>query len=427
MNISSIRILVVSLFFLILVAAFFSAAETGMMAINRYRLRHLARKKNRPARRVSELLERPDRLLGVILLGSNIVSITASALVTVLALHLFGDIGVVLGTVLLTFILLIFGEIAPKTLATIYPERVAFTSSLPLKILLKIAYPIVWCVNMIANGLLRLVGVKVGHRGLDVLSREELRTVVGEAAGKIPSSHRDMLLSILDLEKIAVQDIMVPRNDIIGIDIENDWQTILQQLMSSQHARVPIYRENIDQIVGILHLRRALNLIADNRLDKNSLLEIIVPPYFVPEGTALNVQLINFRQHKMRSALVVDEYGDILGLVTLEDILEEIIGEFTTSLVAPSKNIQLQRDDSYLIDGSVSIRDLNRTLDWELPISGPITLSGLIVEYLETLPQIDLCLRIAGYPMEILAIEENTVKTAQIWPKLRRNFAAPNE
>lgn len=419
MSQNSGHILFISILLLLCVSAFFSCAETAMMSLNRYRLRHLMRK-NPSAKRVNDLLQRPDRLLGVILLGSNVVGITASALTTLLAYHWFGDLGVLFGTIILTIAFLVFGEIAPKTLAAMHPEPIALALSLPLKILLTLAYPIVLILNLIVNGLLRLFRVKVSGLDVGVLSHEELHTVVREATKKVGTSHRDMLLSILDLEKASVEDVMVPRNDILGIDIENDWDVILQQLTLSQHTRLPIYRETIENVVGILHLRRALNLLAQNRLDKNSLLGVTEPPYFVPEGTLLNVQLINFRLRKLRSGLVVDEYGDILGLITLEDILEEIVGEFTTNVVATTrKNIRRKKDGSYLVEGGVSVRDLNRIMKWELPITGPKTLSGLIVEYLEMLPQGGLCLRLAGYPIEILEIEENTVKTAQIWPKLR--------
>ena len=419
MNTNSHDVLLLSIFLLLCVAALFSCAETSMMALNRYRLRHLMRKYS-SARRVNDLLQRPDRLLGVILLGSNVVGFAASALTTLLAYHWFGDVGVIFGTILLTIVFLVFGEIAPKTLAAMHPEPIALALSLPLKILLTLAYPIIWILNLIVNGLLRLFRVKVAGLDAGILSHEELHTVVREATKKVGGSHRDMLLSILELEKASVEDVMVPRNEIVGIDIENDWDVILQQLTLSHHTRVPVYRESIENVLGILHLRRALNLLAQNRLDKSSLLEVTDAPYFVPEGTLLNVQLINFRLQKLRSGLVVDEYGDILGLITLEDILEEIVGEFTTNVVASTrKNIRHKKDGSYVIEGGASVRDLNRVMKWELPITGPKTLSGLIVEYLEMLPQVGLCLRLAGYPIEILEIEENTVKTAQIWPKLR--------
>lgn len=420
MSESSIHILIGSLIFLICLSAFFSAAEIGMMSLNRYRLRNLVRKKNRAARRVNELLARPDRLLGIILIGNNFANIGASAIATIIAAYYFGDIGVAIGTVLLTLVILIFAEITPKTLAALYPEQVAFSCSVPLKILLVVLYPLVWIINGISNGLLRIFNIDVRRGGLDTLSHEELRTIVREATGKGVSAYQEMLLRILDLEKITVNDIMIPRSDIMGIDIEDDWDKILKQLTVSQHTRIPVYRDTLDHMEGMLHLRKALNLLAEKRLNKRTLLGIVDEAYFVPSGTPLNIQLINFRRKKICSALVVDEYGDIEGLVTLEDILEEIVGEFTTDIAATRRSVVLQKDGSYLVSGNVSIRELNRSLNWELPVKrGTKTLSGVIVEYLETLPSTGVGLRLAGYPIEIVEVEENTVKTARIWPKLK--------
>jgi len=419
LNTGTLHLLIGLLIFLILLSAFFSAAEIGMMSLNRYRLRNLVRQKNATAKRVNDLLERPDRLLGVVLIGNNFANILASSVATFIALKLFGDVGVAIATVILTAVILIFAEITPKTLAALYPEKVAFPSSLPLKILLFLMYPLVWLINGIANGILRLMGIKLKRGVLDTISHEELRTIVREATGKSISMYQEMLLSILDLQKVTVEDIMIPRNEIIGIDIEQDWDIILEQLSVSQHTRLPVYRETIDRVEGMIHLRHALNLNAQNKLTKQNLLAIAGPVYFVPEGTSLNVQLINFRQEKQRIGLVVDEYGEILGLITLEDILEEIVGEFTTNLPTARKDIQRQKDGSYLVDGSATIRELNRTMKWELPSRGPKTLSGAIVEYLETLPRTDVCLRLAGYPIEIDEVEENKVKVARIWPKLR--------
>lgn len=420
MNSSILHLLITLLIFLIFCAAFFSAAEIGLMSLNRYRLRHLVRKRYPAALRVSKLLERPDRLLGLILIGNNFANILASAVATVIAIHLYGDYGVLIATILLTMVILIFAEITPKTLAALHPERIAFLCSGVLKILLFILFPFVWLSNAVSNGILRTFGVKLKRGGLDTISHEELRTIVREATGKAVSHYQDMLISILDLQKIMVEDIMVPRNEIIGINIEENWESILKQLTTSQHTRLPVYSETIEKVRGILHLRHALNLLADNRLDKKTLLEITSEAYFVPESTPLNTQLINFRRERCRSALVVDEYGEILGLITLEDILEEIVGEFTTNLPAARKNILLQKNGSYLVDAGITIRELNRIMKWEFPVAGPKTLSGLIVEYLEALPNKEVCLRLAGYPIEIEEIEENTVKTARIWPKLRQ-------
>jgi Mg2+/Co2+ transporter CorB len=416
----TLHLLIAILVGLILLSAFFSAVEIGMMSLNRYRLRNLVRKHYRPAQRVNFLLQRPDRLLGMVLIGNNFANIVASAIATVIAVHFFGPIGVMLATVVLTLLILIFAEITPKTLAALYPEKVAFRSSLILKGLLYLLYPVVWIVNGISNGILRLLGISVKQRGLDTLSHEELRTILREATGKPISGYQEMLLRILDLEKVTVEDIMVPRNDILGIDLEKNWESVLKKIETAQHTRLPVFRESIDHIEGILHLRRALPLLRKKRFSEQDLLSVLDTPYFVPLGTSLNMQLLNFRQKKLRSAFVVDEYGDIQGLVTLEDILEEIVGEFTTSLTGLSQKIIAKPDGSFLVDGGVSVRELNRMMHWEFPIKGAKTLNGIIVEYLESLPSTGVSLRLAGYPIEIIEVEENTVKTARIWPKLRK-------
>lgn len=390
------------------------------MAINRYRLRHLARKKNAAALRVNALLERPDRLLGVILIGSTFANIFASAVATVLAVRFWGDFGVAATTLILTLIILIFAEITPKILAALYPERIAFGAALPLKYLLKVLYPLVWIASEIAKGLLRLFHIKVAGYKIDSLSHEELRSIVNEAVGKSSSNYHDMLLGILDLGKATVEDIMVPRNEIVGINLDEDWNKILTQLRTCEHTRLPIYHGSIDSVEGVLHLRKVLNLFAENKPNKEDLLRAADQVYFIPEGTPLNKQLINFQQQKVRIGLVVDEYGDIQGLVTLEDILEEIVGQFTTDFSATTKDIISQEDGSYLINGTVNIRELNRALGWELPTDGPKTLNGLILEYLQTIPTTGICLRIAGYPIEVLKIEGNSIKIVRIHPLKRK-------
>lgn len=417
----SSHFLLILLIFLIFLSGFFSTAETGYMSINRYRLRHLARKGNKAAQRVSQLLERPDRLLGVVLIGNTFANIFASSVTTLLAIHYFGSIGVAIATFVLTLVVLIFAEITPKIFAALYPEKIAFSTSIPLKYLLKVLYPLVFLASEIANGLLRLFRVHrvAGHK-IDTLSQEELRTIVNEAVSKSSTRYHEMLLGILDLGKATVEDIMVPRNEIIGLDIEKDWNTILAELKTCQHTRLPIYHHNIDNVLGILHLRKVVNLFAENKPDKQGLIKTADAVYFIPEGTPLNKQLVNFQQLKARIGLVVDEYGDILGLVTLEDILEEIVGQFTTDLVTTTEEVISQKDGSFIVEGSANVRELNRNLEWELPTDGPKTLNGIITEYLETIPKAGICLRIAGYPIEILNVEGNTVKTALIKPLLRK-------
>lgn len=412
----SLHMLYGILIILILFSSFFSGAEVGMMAINRYRLRHLVRQKHRLACLVHRLLKRPDRLLGVILIGNTFANIMASAVATVIAARLYGEMGIVIATVVLTLVILIFSEITPKTMAASRPQQFAFFVVIPLSILLKILYPLVWIANGIANSFLRLFGIRLKQGEIEHLSGEELRSIVYEAGSLIPQKHKDMLVSILDLERVTVNDIMVPRQEVVGIDLNEEWDEILEQLHTSQHTRLPLYRDSIDSVQGILHVRSALGLMVDERLDKAHLLQVAEAVYFVPENTPLNMQLLNFQKEKYRVGLVVDEYGDILGLVTLEDILEEIIGEFTSDVAALSKDVHPQADGSYLVDGSASIRELNRDMQWELPSKGPKTLSGLIIEYLECIPTAGTCVKIAGCPIEVVKVQDNKVKTARVFP-----------
>tara|TARA_B100000989_G_scaffold299040_1_gene292387 strand:+ start:12409 stop:13677 length:1269 start_codon:yes stop_codon:yes gene_type:complete len=418
---TSVGALFIALIALICLSGFFSGSETGMMSLNRYRLRHLARAKNRAALRVSRLLERPDRILGVILIGNTFANILASAIATVIAVRLFGEIGVVIATVILTLVVLIFAEIAPKTLAALFPQRIAFIVSWPLQLLLKILYPVVWLATAVANTILRAFGVKVGHRGADRLTSEELRTVVMESAGRITSHHQEMLLRILDIEKVTVDDVMIPRSEIVGINLDDDWADISQQITGARHTKLPMYRGDINNVQGILHMRDALRLLSEGRLDKASLEKTAREVYFVPEVTPLNIQLLNFRSEKQRLALVVDEYGDIQGLVSLEDVLEELVGEFAGETPSVSKFVTQAPDGSYMVDGSVNIRELNRLMEWEFPTTGPKTLNGLIIEYLETIPEHSACLRLNGYPVEVVEIKDNRVKQVRIYPALRKS------
>ncbi len=413
-------ILLLSVAGLIVFSAFCSGSETGMMSVNRYRIRHLARQKHIAAVRVNYLLQRADRLLGVILIGNTLANVVSSALVTPVVLRVYGTAGVAVASLALTFVILIFAEMAPKTLAATYPEKFSYFVSAPLKFLLLVLYPFVWLATNVTNALLRLLGISLNRQNTDPLSSDELKSVVNEATGRISADRQDMLLGILDLNRVTVNHIMVPRNDIKGIDLNQDWPVILKQLTSSQHTRLPVYRDSIDSVQGVLHLRRALNLMAKEKLTKATLISVMEEAFFVPEATILSTQLVNFRCEKRRLALVVDEYGDIQGLVTIEDILEEVVGDYTTDTADASKHVIRQRDGSYLIAGSISVRELNRTLSWELPEQGPATLSGLIVETLENIPPPGTGVRIAGYPIEIIAIEDNTVKTAKLIPGLRK-------
>jgi len=399
---------------LIIASAFFSGSETGMVAINRYRLRHLARHGHRGARRVEKLLSRTDRLLGVILIGNNFVNNYAATIAALLALAWFGNTGAAVAPIVFTIIMLIFAEVTPKTFAARKPESVAYPASLLLKPLLVLFAPLVWAVSGLSNGLLRLLGVREQPAGTDDLSPEELRTVVNEAGGLIPKRHQKMLLNILDLEKVTVEDIMIPRSEIIGIDIDADLNDILNLMRTSQHTRLPIYRSDPNNIIGILHLRKVSRLLMRPEVNKAELLQFSVEPYFVPEGTPLHKQLINFQNARRRQGVVVDEYGDVLGLITLEDILEEIVGEFTTDLAASSQDILLQEDGSYVVDGTAHLREINRSLHWSLPTDGPKTLNGLILEHLQNIPESNTSLRIEDYLIEVMQVKDNMVKTARL-------------
>lgn len=413
--------LLITLIILIIISAYFSSSETSMMSLNRYRLRHMANDKNKNAMRVEALLNKPDKLIGLILIGNNLVNILASALATILGQRLFGDAGIAIATGVLTLVILIFAEVTPKTLAVLYPEKIAFPSSYILTPLQKLLSPFVWLINGISNGLLRIFGISVNHKSNHALSRDELRSVVNEAGSMIPAHHQQMLLSILELEKVTVDEIMIPRNEIAAIDINQDWEIILKQLKHRTHTMTLLYRDTIDDAIGFVHARDSLLILLKEDFTKTTLLRSVRELYFIPEGTPLNTQLIKFQHNKERIGLVVDEYGDIQGLVTLADILEEIVGDFTTTREpTSSQEIHKQQDNSYIIEGSLGIRDINKEMGWTLPTDGPRTLNGLILEHLETIPTGKVSTRICGYPMEILEVENNMVKLVKVIPHLYR-------
>ena len=409
-----LAVLIGLLVVLLLLSAFFSGSETALMSLNRYKLRHKARSGHRGARLAEKLLQRPDRLIGLILLGNNAVNISASALVGVVSVQLGGELGFAIGTAALTLVVLIFAETAPKTLAALHPENVAFPASYVYYPLLKLLYPFVWLTNAMANGVLFLLGVRHSETDGYSLSREELRTVVFEAGARISGKYQQMLLSILDLEKVTVDDVMVPHNEIIGIDLDQDIEDIAELIRNSQHTRLPVYRDAIDNVLGMLHLRRLANIFTQVEFAKDDLINLLDEPYFVPEGTPLSKQLLQFQKGRRRLALVVDEYGDIQGMVTLEDILEEIVGEFTTDPADEDEDVVRESDDAWLVNGTANIRELNRFMDWELPTDGPKTLNGLIVEYLEMIPEAGTCLTVNGYPIEIIDTADNRVQLARI-------------
>ncbi len=414
----SISTLFIVLAVLLFLSAFFSGSETALMALNRYRLRHLANKGHRGARLAQNLLEKPDRLIGLILLGNNIVNLLASPLAAYIGYRLYGDVGVFSATVLFIVSVLIFAEVTPKTLAAMHPEKFAFPASYIYTPLQYVTYPIVLLINAIANTLLKLCGVSLNQAGLNSLSRDELRTVVQEAGSLIPRTHQNMLISILDLESITVEDIMIPRNEVLGIDIDSDWEDIRSQIANAPFTRMPIYHENLDNIVGFLHLRKIFARIVEDEISLEELKQHVREPYFIPEGTSLNKQLLNFQTEKRRISLVVDEYGDIQGLVTLEDLLEEIVGEFTNAPADLTTDIHPQKDGSYVIDGSTNVRDVNKALQWKLNDEGPRTINGLILEHLETIPETGTSVLIDDHPIEIVRMLNNSIRTVRIQPKV---------
>ncbi len=403
---------------LLILAAFFAGSETALMSLNRYRLRHRASEGSRGARMAEALLARPDRLIGLILLLSTLVNVATPILVGFIALKLGGEFLVAFGAALLAFVLLIFCEVAPKTFGALHPERLALPAAYIYTPLLFLLYPFVWFTNLLANGVLLMFGVS-RQVAANSLSSEELRTVVAEAGAMIPRRHQQMLVSILDLENATVEDIMVPRNEIVGIDIDDDWDRIMEQLRQSQHTRLPVYQGEIDRIIGLLHMKQVVHELAREHLDLENLTAAAQArePYFVPSGTTLNTQLLNFQRNKRRMAFVVDEYGDIQGLVTIEDILEEIVGEFTTDpATMMHKDVHTEADGSYVASASVTIRALNRSMRWNLPTDGPKTLNGLIVEFLETLPEPGTTLKMSDYMLEVLQTGDNAIKTVRIRP-----------
>jgi len=404
------------LFVLIVLSGFFSSSETGLMAINRYRLKHLANGGHRGAKLAQNLLTRPDRLIGLILLGNNMVNILAASIATEIAIRLFGDSGIWISTLVMTVIVLIFAEVAPKTVAALYPEKIAFPASYVLVVLLKLLNPVVWLVNSFANLLLRPFGVKTDVVALERLNREELRTLVTEG-GQISNDHQRMLVNILDLEQASVEDVMVPRGEITGIDLNDDWIDILNQLTQTVYTRLPVYRENIDNVVGLLHMRTIISKLSAGGLNFEDLQDSVRRPYFVPEGTSLTRQLLEFQSNERRMGLVVDEYGDIQGLVTLDDILEEIVGEFTPEGRGRTRTMRRLDDGSYLVDGSTSVRTLNRRLNWNLPYDEAHTIRGLIIEELEVIPEGKCSIKINTHVMTIVDIRDNVIHKILIKPE----------
>jgi Mg2+/Co2+ transporter CorB len=406
-------VLIACLVLLLLFSAFFSGAETALMTLNRYKLMHLVKARHPGAMRAQALLKRPDRLIGFILLGNNFVNIMASSLTTVISLRVVGEAGIAIAAGVLTLIILIFSEVAPKTLAALYPDKLAFRASWVILPLMRLFYPVVWVVNTIAIILLRLLGFKTDHQAHGALNKEELRTVVAEASAMIPERYQNMLLSVLDLESATAEDIMIPRNEIVGIDLEDSLEDIVEQIRNSVHTRLPVYRKSIDKVFGLLHLRKVLIAMSRGDFSKETLVKNLDRIYFIPENMPLHRLLLNFKQEQLRFGLIIDEYGDVLGLVTLEDLLQEIVGEFTTTTL----DVKQEKDGSYLVDGSITLRELNRITGWALPTEGPKTLNGLIIEYLETIPEPGTSLQLFEHRLEITRTEGNVIRQCRFYPQ----------
>lgn len=390
------------------------------MALNRYRLRHQARLKKRYAIRLLQLLKRPDRMLGTILIGNNFANILASSLATLIALHYLGERGAIFSAVVLTFIILIFAEITPKTLAALYPDKVGRIVGYPIQVMLVLLYPVVWLCSTISNAILRLIGINVSSHVVEPLSRDELRSVVYDASGKISRQYQAMLLGILDLNQLTVDDIMIPQHEVVGIDFEEPLLAMINKMKELNQDWVPVYRENMNRLIGVLYIRDIMKLWATEiPVTKELVQQFLQEPYFVPEGTPLGTQLASFRESQDKIAFIVDEYGEIMGMITLNDILEEIVGDLKSGSTS-GKRLQLQADGSYLVDGRMTIREFNRSTEWILPLRGPRTINGLIVEYLEALPHSGTAILVDDYPIEIMQVKENSVKLARVHPKLKR-------
>ena len=405
--------LVASILILLFLSAFFSSSETGMMALNRFRLKHLIKQKDKSAIRANKLLQRPDRLLGIILIGNNFVNILAAALTTILCLRLFGDSGVFIGSIILTMIVLIFAEVTPKTFAANYAEKVALPASIILKFLQKILYPLVWIVNFFSNSILKLFGVEEKQSD-DDLSPDELKSILENSGDLIPSRYQEMLLSVLELDKISIDEVMIPKNEVIGIDLSKDINEIKIFLESSKKEFFPIFDQNLDDIKGIIDLYGINSFLSSNKHDKDSLLDNSEEVYFALENTSLNIQLNNFQKDKKKVAIVLDEYGSVKGIIDIKDILEEIVGELADPHDEAKVDIKKQKDGSYLIDASISVREINKKIGWNLPLSGPKTLNGLILENTETIPEANISLEIENYLIETILIKDNMIKFTKI-------------
>ena len=403
------------LILMLILSAFFAGSETALMSLNRYRLRHLVKLKHPGAIKAQRLLQRPDQLLGLMLLGNIFINNFAASLATVIAIKLYTDDEsvIAISTGVLTLIMLIFSEVTPKTLAALKPEPLAFPAAWIYTPLLKIVYPIVWFVNLFVSLILRIVGVDVNKSSHDSLNKEELKSIITESESIMPIRYQKMLLGILDLESATIEDIMTPRNEIVGIDLEADLETIVTQIKNSPHTQLAVYKKSIDRIIGFLHLRKVLVLVNQDSFDKPTIISLLSKPSFIPENTPVHTQMLRFKNEKIRIGLVVDEYGDVQGLVTLDDLLQEIVGE----LITDDTTVTKQSDGSYLVDATITVRELNRVMQLTLPTEGPKTLNGLIIEFMETIPEPGTSIKLHGHRLEIISQDNNTVKLVKFLPK----------
>ena len=401
---------------LLIVSAFFSGSETGMMSLNRYRLRH-QRKKSAGARRAAKLLAVPDRLIGLILIGNNAINILAAIIANMLAIFYVGEAAAPwVATASLTIAVLVFSEVTPKTIAAQNPEWFAFKASHILKPLLKLVWPLVWMVNKLTNGLIVLLGFDPNASRDDGLDTEELRSVVDISGHKISDSHQGMLKGILDLENVTVEDIMIPRNEILGLDIEEDIETLMGKMLKTEYTRLPLFDGDINNIIGIFHMRKANHLVRLEQVTHNAIKRFSDEPYFIPESTTLTNQLLNFKKTRHRLAMVVDEYGEVMGLATLEDILEEIVGDFTTNTADEIEEVVAQKNGSYLIDGAATIREINKATEWAMPTDGPKTLNGLALEQLESIPDGNVSFMVNNYRCETIELNGKMIKKICVMP-----------
>jgi len=415
LNDLSLGVLFAILAVMLILSAFFSGSETSLMTLNRYRLRHLAKLKHSGAIKAQKLLQRPDRLLGLILLGNNFVNNFAASIATVIAIKLYTDeeFSIAIATAVLTIVMLIFSEVTPKTLAAIKPELLAFPAAWIYTPLLKVFYPFVWFVNLFVNLFLRMARVDIKKNNFNSLNKDELRSIIADADSLMPARYQKMLMGILDLESATVKDIMTPRNEIVGIDLEAPIEEIIEQIKDSPHTRLAVYKKNIDRVIGFLHLRNVLSEIHRENFDKQTLINLLTKPSFIPESTSVHAQMLRFKNEKIRIGLVVDEYGDVQGLVTLDDLLQEILGEMITE----ESTVREQSDGGYLVDANITLRELNRVTQWSLPTEGPKTLNGLIIEFMETIPEVGTGIKLHDHHLEIIKSDEHAVKLVKFLPK----------